>query len=198
MAGPKKYVRDDLLDKATALFQRHGYTATSTSHLVEELEVNRKSLYAEFGSKQELFEIVLQRYSDQQLSIAFAPIEHPNAGVHEILAAFDNFASASEGPVSGLGCLVANTAVERAALDPGSARIVNADLERLKLGCQRALCNAHASGDIGTQRDLDDLAAFLVMSLLGISTLIRAKVPSEQVYAASRITTSLLEPQVKY
>jgi hypothetical protein len=60
------------------------------------------------------------------------------------------------------------------------------------------LCNAHASGDIGTQRDLDDLAAFLVMSLLGISTLIRAKVPSEQVYAASRITTSLLEPQVKY
>ncbi|MBC8410239.1 MAG: helix-turn-helix transcriptional regulator [Rhodobacteraceae bacterium] len=46
MAGTKKYVRDDLLDKATALFQRHGYTATSTSHLVEELGVNRKSLYA--------------------------------------------------------------------------------------------------------------------------------------------------------
>ena len=38
------------------LFRRRGFNGTSTAELVAELGVNRKSMYAEFGSKQELFE----------------------------------------------------------------------------------------------------------------------------------------------
>jgi AcrR family transcriptional regulator len=41
------------------------YTATRTADLVGELGVNRKSMYAEFGSKQALFEAVLERYDEQ-------------------------------------------------------------------------------------------------------------------------------------
>jgi TetR/AcrR family transcriptional repressor of nem operon len=186
MPREKKYDRDDLLDRAIELFRRQGYSATSTAELVEELGVNRKSMYAEFGSKQELFEAALARYSTVHLSRVLAPIEAPDAGAASIREAFVGYAAASESRFNGLGCLMANTAVERAALDPGSAQFVDAYLDRLNVGFCRALQNARAAGEVDEQADLDDLAAFFAMSVVGISALIRAKASSEQIHAASR------------
>jgi TetR/AcrR family transcriptional repressor of nem operon len=192
MAGAKKYNREELLDRAIELFRRLGYSATSTAELVDELGVNRKSMYSEFGSKQELFEAALARYSEINLSRVLAPIEAPDANANSIREAFLGYAAASEGRFSGLGCLMANTAVERAALDPGSARFVDAYLDRLTVGFRRALENARADGDVNVDADLDDLAAFFAMSIVGISSLLRAKATPQQMHAASRGVTSVL------
>ena len=124
MPSPKRYNRDDVLDRAIELFRRNGYSATSTAELVDALEMNRKSMYAEFGSKQELFESALERYSKINLSRVLAPIESQDADAKAIKDAFSGYASASETKFSGLGCLMANTAAERAALDAGSAKFV--------------------------------------------------------------------------
>ena len=119
MSGIKQYDRTELLDRAVELFRRQGYTGTSTAELVAELGVNRKSMYAEFGSKQGLFESALERYDQEHLSNVLAPIEAPDAGADTIRDAFAGYAAASEGWERGRGCLLCNTAVERAALDPG-------------------------------------------------------------------------------
>lgn len=192
MPSPKGYNRDEALDRAIELFRRQGYSATSTAELVEELGMNRKSMYAEFGSKQELFEAALDRYSEINLSRVLAPIEAPDANAQTIRDAFVGYASASETKFRGLGCLMANTAVERAALDPGSARYVDAYLERLTKGFRNALENAHQDGEVGSDADLDDLAAHFVNSVVGISALLRAKATPEQMYAAGRGATSML------
>lgn len=194
MPSPKGYKREDVLDRAIELFRRQGYSATSTAELVDELGVNRKSMYAEFGSKQELFESALARYSDINLTRVLTPIEDPDANADSIRQAFQGYASASETRFNGLGCLMANTAVERAALDPGSAAYVDAYLERLTKGFRQALTNARNDGDIDTEADLDDLAAFLAMSVVGISALLRAKATPEQMYAASRGVLTVLKP----
>ena len=55
MGERKQYDRIDLLDKAIEVFRLHGFCGTSTAQLAAELRVNRKSMYAEFGSKQGLF-----------------------------------------------------------------------------------------------------------------------------------------------
>ena len=192
MPSPKGYKRDEALDRAIELFRRQGYSATSTAELVEELGMNRKSMYAEFGSKQELFEAALDRYSEINLSRVLAPIEEPDANAQTIRHAFVGYASASETKFRGLGCLMANTAVERAALDPGSARYVDAYLERLAKGFRNALENAHLDGEVGSDANLDDLAAHFVNSVVGISALLRAKATPEQMYAAGRGATSML------
>ena len=192
MSNAKKYDRDTLLDRAIELFRRQGYAATSTAELVQELGVNRKSMYAEFGSKQDLFEAALQRYSERHLSRVLAPIEAPDADADAIRTAFDVYASASEGNFNGLGCLMCNTAVERAALDPGSGRYVAAYLDRVKAAFRNALENTRAAGNLAPQIDLDDMAAFLTMSLVGVSALIRAKAASTDVYAAARLATRAL------
>lgn len=193
MPSPKSYDRDALLDRAIELFRRQGYSGTSTAELVAELGVNRKSMYTEFGSKQQLFEAALERYSEVNLSRVLAPIEGPDADADTIRQTFVGYAAASESRFNGLGCLMANTAVERAALDPGSAKFVDAYLARLQVGFRRALENARTAGKLDTPVDLDDLAAFFAMSVVGISALIRAKTPSKQVHAASRAVVAQLE-----
>lgn len=193
MPNPKRYEREDVLDLAIEVFRRLGYSATSTTELVDALGMNRKSLYAEFGSKQELFEAVLQRYSDIHLSRVLASIEAEDANADSIRGAFFGYASASETKYSGLGCLMANTAVERAALDPGSAKFVDAYLERLTRGFRNALENAQGDGDVGPTANLDDLAAHFVNSVVGISALLRAKATPELMYAASRGATSVID-----
>ena len=192
MPNPKKYIREDVLDRAIEVFRRLGYSATSTTELVDALGMNRKSLYAEFGSKQELFEAVLERYSEINLSRVLAPIEASDSNAASIREAFLGYASASETSFSGLGCLMANTAVERAALDPGSAKFVDAYIERLEKGFRNALENALEDGDVSEDAVLDDLAAHFVNSVVGISALLRAKATPEQMYAAGRGATSML------
>ncbi len=192
MPSPKGYTREDALDRAIELFRRQGYSATSTAELVEALGMNRKSVYAEFGSKQQLFEAALERYSTINLSRVLAPIEAPDANAQSIKDAFLGYASASETRFSGLGCLMANTAVERAALDPGSAKFVDAYLARLTKGFRNALENARRDGDLDASADLDDLAAHFVNAVVGISALLRAKATPAQMYAAGRGATSML------
>ena len=130
MGRAKQYDRIELLDHAIELFRRHGFNGTSTAQLVAELGVNRKSMYAEFGSKQGLFEAALERYNQEHLSNVLAPIEAPDAALDAIREAFASYADASDGWVRGRGCLMCNTAVERAALDAGAGRYVAAYLDR--------------------------------------------------------------------
>jgi TetR/AcrR family transcriptional repressor of nem operon len=193
MPSPKGYNREEVLDRAIELFRRQGYSATSTAELVKELGMNRKSMYAEFGSKQELFEAALDRYSEINLSRVLTPIEAPEANAQTIRDAFLGYASASESKFRGLGCLMANTAVERAALDPGSAKYVDAYLDRLTKGFRNALENAQSDGDVSKDANLGDLAAHFVNAVVGISALLRAKATPEILYAAGRGATSMLK-----
>lgn len=192
MGRAKQYNRTELLDKAVELFRRLGFNGTSTAELVAELGVNRKSMYAEFGSKQGLFEAALEHYSRKHLSDVLAPIEAPDASADAIRKAFTGYASASEGWFRGRGCLMCNTAVERGALDPASGRYVAAYLKRLTRAFRRALGNAQRSGEIDGTADLDELAAFFTTALIGVAACVRAEAPPEQVRAASRVATSML------
>ena len=193
MSGAKQYDRTELLDQAIELFRVQGFTGTSTAELVTELGVNRKSMYAEFGSKQGLFEAALERYDREHLSAVLAPIEATDAGVDAIREAFDSYGAASDGWVRGRGCLMCNTAVERAALDTGAGRYVAAYLDRLTKAFRHALDNAQRSGELDPVADLDELAAYFTMALIGVVACIRAEAPPEQVRAACRVATSILD-----
>ena len=193
VAGIKKYDRTELLDKAIELFRLRGYNGTSTADLVEELGVNRKSMYAEFGSKQELFEAALKRYGEEHLSNVIAPIEQPDADIESIKAAFNGYAEASDGWAKGRGCLMCNTTVERGALDPAIGKYVDSYFSRLNSGFRTALANSREAGEIDETADLDELAAFFTTSLIGVAASIRGEASPEQVRAGCRVVTGVLD-----
>jgi len=189
----KKYDRIELLDRAVELFRSQGFNGTSTAELVDELGVNRKSMYAEFGSKQGLFEASLERYSAMHLSRFLGPLEAPDAGADAIRTAFHSYGVAAAGPWRGRGCLMANTAVERGALDPGSRAYVTGYLDRLTAAFRHALGNAQQAGNLSPKADLDELAPFFTTALIGVAALMRAAASPDQVQAACRVATSVLD-----
>lgn len=193
MSRPKQYDRAQLLDRSVELFRNLGFNGTSTAELVAELGVNRKSMYAEFGSKQELFEATLEHYDRNHLTKVLAPIEAPDAGLESISRTFEGYASASEGWFQGRGCLMCNTAVERAALDPATARFATAYLKRIEAAFRNCLLNARTEGALDAKADLDELAALLTTALIGVAASIRAKAAPEQLQATSRAITTMLD-----
>ncbi len=185
MGRDKKYNRTELLNKAVELFWQKGFHATSTADLVEALGINRKSLYAEFGSKQGLFEAALEHYSNNHLNQIFASIEGDKAtetGLDAIKAIFEDLARAAEGASYGLGCLLCNTASERASLDPSVGTQIDAYIERIKQNFLQILLNSEKNKTLGRNIDTENIASFLTSSLLGVITGIRAKAPPEQAW----------------
>jgi TetR/AcrR family transcriptional repressor of nem operon len=189
----KQYDREELLERAVELFRRQGFHGTSTAQLVAELGVNRKSMYAEFGSKQGLFEAALKHYNHNHLARVLRRLEATDASIDAIRRAFDGYAAASEGRMRGLGCLLCNTAVERGALEPESGRYVDAYLARVTSAFNNALTNAQASGEIDADADVDEAAAFLTTSLIGFAACVRAEAPPEQLWASSRVVSRTLD-----
>ena len=59
---PRKFDREIALERATRLFWTKGYDSTSISDLTEAMEIGTKSLYAAFGSKEELYGEALRFY----------------------------------------------------------------------------------------------------------------------------------------
>lgn len=193
MTNRKQYDRTELLDKAVELFRRQGFNGTSTAELVEELGVNRKSMYAEFGSKQGLFEAALERYDDHHLSRVLSPIESPNAGVTAIREALAGYGRSAAGWARGKGCLMCNTAVERGALARSTGGFVDRYLDRLIRAFRHALENSRRAGEIDASVDVDELAAFFATTLIGVAASIRAEAPPKQVEAACRVATAVLD-----
>ena len=193
MSGVKQYDRTALLDLAMDLFHRQGFHGTSTAELVAVLGVNRKSMYAEFGSKQGLFDAALDHYNATSLTAVLAATEATDAGTDAIRSTFAGFASASEDWAQGRGCLLCNTAIERAVLDPASGDRVDAYFDRLTVAFRSALETGQRNGEIDPTAELDDLAAFFTMALVGIATLAKGRASPDLIHAACRVAVATLD-----
>jgi len=64
MGRTKQFNRQAALEDAMKVFWAKGFHGTSMQDLVDELGVNRQSLYDTFGGKHELFEAALERYRE--------------------------------------------------------------------------------------------------------------------------------------
>ena len=175
MGRPKTYDADDLIDRAMNLFWRRGYAGTSTSDLVEHLGVNKFSLYAEFGSKQALYEAALARYDRDVVTDHFGQLESPSAGLAEIMAVVDFFAQSGRRPGSDNGCFMCNSATERGADDPATRMATDAFFDRLRSACVTALENARARGEVGSSVVVQEEASWITTTLIGLFVLMRAR-----------------------
>jgi AcrR family transcriptional regulator len=61
---PRAFDVDKALNRALRVFWRKGYEGASLSDLTKAMEINRPSLYAAIGNKEELFHKALERYAE--------------------------------------------------------------------------------------------------------------------------------------
>jgi len=128
------------------LFWHRGYAATALDQLVRRTGASRYGLYATFGGKRDLFLASLERYSQAVMDPMLEPLEAAPASAAEIRAFFDRVLALIRNPGDGRGCLMCNTAFERAALDAAAARRVRRHFHRVRRLLARALTNARRDG----------------------------------------------------
>ena len=164
---PRGFCPEEALDIALHLFQRKGYEGTSLSDLTEAIGVNRPSLYAAFGSKEELFRKVLDRYTEKHDAEFTAALAQPTAHrvAEAVLLASLHEPLESEVP----GCLLVQGAL--ACSDEGSS--VRYELSRRREVMVTLLCRrfeqAKAAGDMTANAEPADMARYLVTVLNGMS-----------------------------
>src|SRR2546428_5891631 len=68
LGRPRAFDPDVALDRAMHVFWAKGYEGAALSDLTRAMRINRPSLYAAFGNKEQLFRKVLDRYMNGPLA----------------------------------------------------------------------------------------------------------------------------------
>ncbi|WP_332852581.1 TetR/AcrR family transcriptional regulator [Duganella sp. S19_KUP01_CR8] len=107
---PRTFDAETALDKAMKVFWEKGYEGSSLPELTEAMGMNRPSLYAVFGNKENLFRMALERYGASHDPLFNAALEQPTARavVEHFLRGNADAQTESENPH---GCLVINGAL---------------------------------------------------------------------------------------
>lgn len=192
MGRSKGYERETLVAKATEVFHRLGYKGASTQVLVEELGVNRNSVYLEFGNKEGLFSAALEHYDKLVVSQIFGPLESSGAHLNDIENLFSAFIENTDA-ASGLGCLMCNTAAELGGCEPNLQPRVEQYFDRLSNAFQNALAGAIRTGQVSPNIDVTSEARFMVAFCIGLFVLVRGDISNSIAKVAARGALSHLE-----
>lgn len=171
---PLKYDSDEVLKSAMGLFWRHGYEATSLHDLVGAMGLSRSSFYQAFGGKRQLFLRCLERYQADTATDLSARLAAAPSGISFIE---ETLLWAIEEVIEGVdprGCLIMNTATEFAQRDPEVAQLVGRGLDQYREIFSRAVQRAQEEGAIDDSRDPEAIAGYLVTSMSGLRTMVKA------------------------
>src|SRR5262249_19497509 len=76
---PREFDIEKALDAALHVFWRKGYEAASLAELTAAMGINRPSLYAAFGNKEQLFRRVIARYVEGPAACVMEALHEPTA-----------------------------------------------------------------------------------------------------------------------
>jgi TetR/AcrR family transcriptional regulator, transcriptional repressor for nem operon len=162
------------LDRAVDLFWERGYYGVAVDELVTRTGLHRAAIYGEFGSRQRLFEAALRHYRETVVARFFAELEGPDAGLAAIERFFLTIYRAAVRPKKRIGCLMVNTASEVSPSIRPVAHIVSCYLDDLRALFERACLDARARREIRRGIAIDQVADYLVGSVLGLWVLARS------------------------
>ncbi len=118
---PRGFNADGALDRAMRVFWQQGYEGASLTDLTGAMGISRTSMYAAFGTKDDLFRRALERYTEGPAAYGARALQEPTA--EQVATAFLNGSvDASTSPGCPAGCLgvqgsLAAGATARAAQD---------------------------------------------------------------------------------
>jgi len=162
MGRPRGFNADEMLDKVVNVFWQHGYEGTSMATLMAATGLNKPSLYAAFGSKEDLFRSALDRYWQRQGELTRKHLDEPNArtGVEQILLALVDIQTQPGLPH---GCLAVHGGLVGSAASAAIRDELRARQAALQTTLQNRLTRAQAEGELAMNVDVADLARYLTI-----------------------------------
>lgn len=189
MGRKREFDTEAVLDRAIEAFWAHGYEATSVQDLVDEMGINRGSLYDTFGDKHTLFLAAIDRYYDTVLSCTLRFLEAPIPAREAIEMAIRNNGACAGTDAQRRGCLITNSAVELAPHCAETAARVASYYRRTEDAFERAIARARAEGGVRSALSDRDLAEFITCCLQGLVVISKAGAEPERL---NRIVDTLI------
>jgi AcrR family transcriptional regulator len=181
---PRAFDPDVALDRAMHVFWAKGYEGASLSNLTRAMRINRPSLYAAFGNKEQLFGKVLDRYMDGPVAYFGKALASANARdvVEEI---FLGTARMGDDPKIPAGCLMVQGAL--ACGDAAVRKEVAVRRASVEGVLRRRLQRAKREGDLPKNADPSDLAAYVMTVVRGMAVQSAGGASSDQLRRVARI-----------
>jgi AcrR family transcriptional regulator len=175
---PREFCVDDALARALEVFWSKGYDGASLNDLTEAMGINRPSMYAAFGNKEELFKKALDLYEREKMAYIGRALNQPTARLvaETMLRGAIDTACGGDQPH---GCL---RVINSVACSPEAGSIRQEIVERGKAGRAALVARfeqAKAEGDIPAHVDPAGLTGVLIAMLQGISLQASQNAPRE-------------------
>lgn len=119
MPRPLSFDPEEKLSQAMLLFWEYGYAETSVSQLVEKLNINKFSLYKQFGDKESLFKLAIEHYNQNVYQTILKPLRELE-GKPSLMNYFEGFGNYMT-KADEHGCFLNNTLLSGPTL-PDSCR----------------------------------------------------------------------------
>jgi AcrR family transcriptional regulator len=165
---PREFDIDQALDRALKVFWRKGYEGATLPDLTRAMGINRPSLYAAFGNKEELFRKALDRYAAGPASHAFVALKEPTARavVERLWYGAIEMATHPQNPA---GCLLVQGALACGDTADAVRRDVAARRAAGVAALRRRFQRAVAEGDLPADANPADLARYVATVTYGMA-----------------------------
>ncbi|KZY55800.1 hypothetical protein A3740_14980 [Oleiphilus sp. HI0068] len=157
---------DRVLHKAMKLFWLKGYEATSMQDLVDELGINRFSVYNTFGDKKEIFIKVLMHYRKTVLAYLLAPLKSDKPARQRLDDYFVLLLEQLQSEAGSLGCMMQNTGLSQISKDADVRSALKLLVDDLRDAIFNAI-NEIQREQPATMRS-EDMTAFVLCQLQGM------------------------------
>ncbi len=194
MARPREFDREQALEDAMQAFWDHGYEGTSTAMLEERMRIGRSSLYATFGSKDELYREAMERYARnlRERIIDRLRAEGPARDVLERF--FLRVADRGQPDAERLrSCMVVRACLSRADQPPAIRKRVAGSIAELDAAFHELLQRARREGALGKQVHLRSAARYLTTTLQALNVAANAGRPPRELREMVRTALSTLD-----
>ncbi len=158
MARAAPYDRDATLDAAMSLFWERGYHATSLKDLEAALSMKPGSIYAAFKSKENLYLLAMERYTNrfralfrEQIADAPSPLQGLADHLHSFAALPDEHAARQ-------ACMLVKTIVATQTTEPAIAAQSQAYMSSMRDEFRQVFEAARTRGEISADSDCSALA----------------------------------------
>jgi len=165
---PRAFDPEAALDRAMHVFWAKGYEGASLSDLTRAMRINRPSLYAAFGNKEQLFRKVLDRYMDGPVAYFGKALAAPKARdvVEEI---FLGTARMGDDPRIPAGCLMVQGALAVGDAAGSVRKDAAARRAASEAALRRRLQRAKREGDLPKNADPAELASYVMTVVRGMA-----------------------------
>jgi len=171
MSKQAKFDRDQVIEKAKNLYWEKGYHATSMRNLQDVVDMRPGSIYAAFGSKDNLFKEALNRYAEEssdQLARCMAQEPTVLGGLKQFIRS--TIICHNESVPSGM-CMIVKTVSELTKADsPELLASAMGILEGVEKAFTQIFQQAIEKGEVDADKNPLDLARSFQVQIIGLRT----------------------------